>query len=150
MDNEKEKTTTDPVKVEKVEKEVPNTEKKAEAPAKETKAPEPVLAVNADQVKVIADFAASINAMGGVAALAGMFQEFAANQKAERETLVNQLAVNQRIGLSAQELELLPTSALQRLYQANAPVDYGARHAYTANRRNESEWEDYVAPTLDK
>ena len=150
-----EKDTKDPVKVE---KEAPVAENKnaevvkaAEIAATSVKAPEaPALAVNADQIKAIADFAASINAIGGVAALAGMFKDFAANQKAERETLVNQLAVNQRIGLSAQELELLPTSALQRLYQANAPVDYGARHAYATNKRNESEWEDYVAPTLDK
>lgn len=149
MNEEKDTKTQDPVKVE---KEAPAAENKAteNKTAEVPKAPEPpALAVNADQIKAIAEFAAAINAVGGVGALADAIKSFAANQQAERETLIDQLAVNQRVGLTKEDLELLPTPSLQRMYRANAPVDYGARHAYSTNRSNESEWEDYVAPALD-
>lgn len=147
MNEEKDTKATPEVEVK---QEVPNTEvvKVAEAAATTgTRAPEPALAVNADLIKSIAEFAASINAIGGVNALADVIREFTANQKAERQTLIDQLAVNQRLGLSAEELAILPTPSLQKMYRANAPVDYSARHAYATNRSNESEWVDYVAPT---
>ena len=154
MKDEKEKDPTqapdtDILKAPDTEKHV-EVVKVAETAATNVKAPEaPALAVNADQIKAIAEFAAAINAVGGVGALADAIKSFAANQQAERETLIDQLAVNQRVGLTKEDLELLPTQSLQRMYRANAPVDYGARHAYSTNRSNESEWEDYVAPALD-
>lgn len=118
---------------------VPPVEKKAEPVAEQ-------FAINADQFATVNELLAAVKEFGGVGNLTAALKDFAANQKTERETLIAQLAVNQRLGMTAEDLALLPTPTLQRMYRANAPADYGARHAF--NAQAESDWEPYVMPTV--
>ncbi len=71
------------------------------------------------------------------------------NQKAERTTLIAQLAANERVGLTAADLELLPTASLQRMYRASAPTDFGGRFGFASNEQGD-DWEPYVMPTEEK
>lgn len=108
---------------------------------------EPVLAVN--EANELRDLLAAVKAAGGMANLTATLNDFAVNQKAERTTLVAQLAANERVGLTAADLELLPTASLQRMYRANAPTDFGGRFGFASNEKGE-DWEPYVMPAEEK
>lgn len=131
-DQNKDKGTEQPVKVEtpKVEKEVP------------------ALAINQQQVDELLELAEAVKAAGGIAMITKSIKDFAANQQAERDSLIGVLAANQKVGLDAEELALLPTTTLQKMARANAPANYGVRGAgdFAANRSNEQEWTAYVPP----
>jgi len=118
---------------------VPHAEKKVDPVVEQ-------FAINAEQLATVNELLAVVKEFGGVGNLTAALKDFAANQKTERETLIAQLAVNQRLGMTAEDLALLPTPTLQRMYRANAPADYGARHAF--NAQAESDWEPYVMPTV--
>ena len=107
----------------------------------------PVLAAN--EAQELLGLLAAVKAAGGMANLTASLNDFAANQKAERTTLVAQLAANERIGLTAADLELLPTASLQRMYRASAPTDFGGRFGFASNEQG-SDWEPYVTPTIEE
>ena len=108
---------------------------------------EPVLAVN--EANELRDLLAAVKAVGGIANLTATLNDFAVNQKAERTTLIAQLAANERVGLTAADLELLPTASLQRMYRANAPTDFGGRFGFASNEQG-GDWEPYVMPAEEK
>ena len=108
---------------------------------------EPVLAVN--EANELRELLAAVKAAGGMANLTASLNDFAVNQKAERTTLIAQLAANERVGLTAADLELLPTASLQRVYRANAPTDFGGRFGFASNEKGD-EWEPYLMPAEEK
>lgn len=107
----------------------------------------PVLAVN--EANELRDLLAAVKAVGGIANLTATLNDFAVNQKAERTTLIAQLAANERVGLTAADLELLPTASLQRMCRANAPTDFGGRFGFASNEKGD-DWEPYVMPAEEK
>ena len=107
----------------------------------------PVLAAN--EAQELLGLLAAVKAVGGIANLTATLNDFAVNQKAERTTLIAQLAANERVGLTAADLELLPTASLQRVYRANAPTDFGGRFGFASNEKGD-DWEPYVMPAEEK
>ena len=107
----------------------------------------PVLAAN--EAQELLGLLAAVKAVGGIANLTATLNDFAVNQKAERTTLIAQLAANERVGLPAADLELLPTASLQRMYRANAPTDFGGRFGFASNEKGD-DWEPYVMPAEEK
>ena len=107
----------------------------------------PVIAVNQQQVDELLALSEAIKGAGGIGALVKSINDFAANQKSERDGLIVTLAANQALGMTAEDLGLLPTATLQRMQRVNAPTDYGLRNAAFASNTAEGDWEEYKAPT---
>jgi len=130
-----------------------DTEVTPVTPAEETAPVVPVVpvvpALAANEAQELLGLLAAVKAVGGIANLTATLNDFAVNQKAERTTLIAQLAANERVGLTAADLELLPTASLQRMYRANAPTDFGGRFGFASNEKGD-DWEPYVMPAEEK
>ena len=110
----------------------------------------PALAINQQQVDELLGLAEAVKAAGGIGALVATLKDFAANQKTERDSLIGVLAANQKLGMTAEELGLLPTPTLQRMVKSNEPTDYSLRSGGFSTNRQESDWKPYKGPEAEK
>lgn len=109
----------------------------------------PMIAVNQEQLNELLGLSAAIKSAGGIGNLIATVKEFAANQKTERESLIGVLAANQSLGMSAEELGLLPTPTLQRMARTHSPADYSVRGGLATNAQNDG-WETFTGLTDDE
>lgn len=106
-----------------------------------TPAVEPAPVANADLVAL----QATIVEFGGVAALREALTALRVNVEQERTELVRQLTANAQ--LTADEMELVPTTALRKLNAALRPADYSGRGGPRTNDANDG-WQVLQAPEV--